>query len=298
MNFTDKSYWFQLAYLLLFIVGSIIVFSSLSLFVGHFSGAATGSRWYLYVVQSIGLFGMFFVPAVFFSYYATKKWFSYSAADKIAPLPLVGYVLILSLFILPVVAGLGHLNEQITLPESMKQVEAWMQKIEEANRTVVQTLIANSNIPILLLNIVVMALFPAIFEEFLFRGTLQPFFTKWFANKHVAIIVTAFIFSAIHFQFYGFIPRFLLGIYLGYLFVWSQSLWLPIIAHFMHNANSLIFDYGAQRRGIDLEAIDPSQIPEFYPVVLFCAFCVGVGAYYLWRKAAKIASPSNTSKTF
>jgi len=132
----------------------------------------------------------------------------------------------------------------------------------------------------------------------LFRGTLQPFFTKWFANKHVAIIVTAFIFSAIHFQFYGFIPRFLIGIYLGYLFVWGKSLWLPIIAHFMHNANSLIFDYGAQRRGIDLEAIDPSQIPEFYPVVLFCAFCVGVGAYYLWRKTAKIASPSNTSKTF
>ena len=211
-----------------------------------------------------------------------------TAQPKIAPLPLVGYVLILSLFILPVVAGLGHLNEQITLPEPMQQIEMWMRNMEEAGKAAIQTLTANSNIPILLLNIVVMALFPAIFEEFLFRGTLQPFFTKWFANKHVAIIVTAFIFSAIHFQFYGFIPRFLIGIYLGYLFVWGKSLWLPIIAHFMHNAVSLIFDYGAQRRGIDLEAIEPSQVPEFYPVVLFCAFCVALGAYYLWRRAGKV----------
>jgi len=133
----------------------------------------------------------------------------------------------------------------------------------------------------LLINIVIMAFLPAIFEEFLFRGTLQPLFTKWFANKHVAIIVTAFIFSAIHFQFYGFIPRFLLGIYLGYLLVWSQSLWLPIIAHFMHNATSLIFDYGAQRRGIDLETVDPSQIQGFYAAVLFCTFCVALGVYYI-----------------
>jgi len=227
-------------------------------------------------------------PALLFSYCATKKWFSYSKADQIAPPPLVGYVLILSLFILPVVAGLGHLNEQISFPESMQNIETWMRNMEEASKIALQTLTANSTIPILLLNIVVAALMPALFEEFLFRGTIQPFLSKWFHNKHIAIIVTAFIFSAIHFQFYGFIPRFLLGIYLGYLFVWSQSLWLPIIAHFMHNAVSLIFDYGAQWRGIDLEAIDPGQVPEFYPMVLFSTFCVGVGVYYLWKRAKKI----------
>jgi membrane protease YdiL (CAAX protease family) len=129
-----------------------------------------------------------------------------------------------------------------------------------------------------------MALLPAIFEEFLFRGTLQPFFTKWFANKHLAIILTAFIFSAIHFQFFGFIPRFLLGIYLGYLLVWGKSLWLPIIAHLMHNAVSIIFDYAAQKRNIDLETIDPSQIVGFYPIVLLCNFFVMLGIYLLWKK--------------
>jgi len=243
------------------------------------------SRLYLYIIQSVTAFGTFFLPALLFSYCASKKWFTYSEADRIAPLQLVGYVLILSLLILPIIVCLGYFNEQISLPESMQKIEILMREMEERNRMILQTLTANSNITILLVNILVMALLPAIFEEFLFRGTLQTLFSKWFANKHIAIIVTAFIFSAIHFQFYGFIPRFLLGIYLGYLFVWGRSLWLPIIAHFMHNAVSLIGDYAAQRRGIDLESVNPNQIPEFYPVVLFCTFCVGVGIYYLWKKA-------------
>jgi membrane protease YdiL (CAAX protease family) len=243
---------------------------------------AIGARGYFYVVQTIGAFGMFLAPALLFSFCATKNWFSYSNADKIAPPKLVGSVLVLSLLILPIIACLSYFNEQISLPESMQNIEIWMRKMEDANKAILQTLTANSTILILLVNLVIMAILPALFEEFLFRGTLQPFFTKWFVNKHVAIIVTAFIFSAIHFQFYGFIPRFLLGIYLGYLFVWGKSLWLPVIAHFMHNAVTLIFDYGAQRRGIDLEAVDPAQIQGFYPVVLVCAACVWGGIYY-WR---------------
>jgi len=196
---------------------------------------------------------------------------------------MVVYVLILSLFLLPVIAWLGHINEQITFPESLQKIEVWMQEMEESAKVFTKTLTANSTFPILLTNILIMALFPAVFEEFLFRGTIQPFFTKWFANKHLAVILTAFIFSAIHFQFYGFIPRFLLGIYLGYLLIWGKSLWLPIIAHFMHNAVSIILDFIAQKRGIDLEAMEPSQITGFYPVVLLCSFVVGVGIYRLWK---------------
>jgi membrane protease YdiL (CAAX protease family) len=235
----------------------------------------------------VGSFGIYLVPALLFSYYASKKWFSYNEADKTMPPRLIGYVFLLSLFILPVVACLGYFNEQITLPQSMHNIEKWMQEIEEASKIVLQSLTAHSTISILLINLVVMALFPAMFEEFLFRGTLQPFFTKWFANKHIAIIVTAFIFSAVHFQFYGFIPRFLLGIYLGYLFVWGKSLWLPVIAHFMHNALSLMLDYGAQQRDIDLEALTPDQIQGFYPVVLLCTVCVGIGIYYLRKQGVR-----------
>jgi len=291
--FANKSYWFQFCYLLLFIIVGITVFGSISMLTGQLGIIEINYRLYLYVIQFINSFGVFFFPALLFSYCASKKWFSYSDADKTVPLPLLSYVLILSLFILPIVICLGYFNEQITFPKSMHNIEIWMQKMEETSRMALLTLTANSTIAILLLNIMVIALFTALFEEFLFRGTLQPFLTKWFTNKHVAIIITAFIFSAIHFQFYGSIPRFLLGIYLGYLLLWGKSLWLPIIAHFMHNAVSLILDYGAQKRGIDLETIEPNQIKEFYPMVLFCTFCGMFCIYHLWKKSKKIESISH-----
>jgi len=283
--FSYKSYLSQFGFLLLFVVCGFTISNSFALLTGKVIGLEFGSRTYFYVVQFISTFGTFFAPALLFSYCASKSWLSYSEANKIASPKLVGYVLILSILILPVIACLGYFNDQISLPESLYKIEVWMRELEEANKSILKLLTTNTTITILFLNIFAMALVPALFEEYLFRGTIQQFFTKWFVNKHIAIILTALIFSAIHFQFFGFIPRFLLGIYLGYLFVWGKSLWLPIIAHFMHNAVSLIFDYGAQRRGIDLEEIDSSQITEFYPAVVFCTFCVGLGIYFLWKKA-------------
>jgi len=280
--------WLQLCYLLLFIAGGLTIFGSLSLLTGKILYTDDlNSRGFLYVTNSISTFGIFFVPALLFSYCATKKWFSYSKANRIAPPQMMGYVLILALFILPIITCFGFLNEQITLPESMQKIEVWMREMEEAGKVFTKTLTANSTFPILLTNIIIMALLPAIFEEFLFRGTIQPFFTKWFTNKHLAIILTAFIFSVIHFQFYGFIPRFLLGIYLGYLLIWGKSLWLPIIAHLMHNAVSIIIDFIAQKQGIDLEAIDINQITVFFPGVLLCTFVVLVGIYRLWKASLK-----------
>jgi membrane protease YdiL (CAAX protease family) len=261
----------------------------LALLVGKlYFGTDVDSRGYFYIIQSVSTFGTFLAPALLFSYCATKKWFSYNKADQVAPPPLVGYVILLSLFILPVIACLGYFNEQISLPESFQKIELWMREMEEKNLVLVQTLTANSNIPILLLNIMLVAFLPAFFEEFLFRGTIQPFLSKWFLNKKIAILVTAFIFSTIHFQFYGFIPRFLLGIYLGYLFVWSKSLWLPVIAHFMHNANSLIFDYAIQKRGIDMETIEPSKISGFYPTAIICTLLVAFGIFLLYKKSRQI----------
>jgi membrane protease YdiL (CAAX protease family) len=282
--FLNRSYWQQFCFLLLFIVGEGTIFSSLALLIVKLFEIETNTRCYLYVVQTISSFGVFFLPALLFSYCVTNKWFLYSESDKVFPLPLVNYVLILSIFILPIIACLGYLNEQIAFPEFMHQIEIWMREMEEANAVLMKTFTENSTFSVLFMNIVIMALFPALFEEFLFRGALQPFFTKWFANKHVAIILTAFIFSAIHFQFYGFIPRFLLGIYLGYLFVWGRSLWLPILAHFLHNALSIIGGYFAQRRNMDLDAIEPSQMQALYPVALFCAVCVGLLIYLMWKK--------------
>jgi len=254
-NKTSAYYWLQLFYLLLFIAGGLTIFGSLSILVGKFCfGFETNSREYIYIVQTINSFGIFFVPALLFSFYTTRGWYTFSLANKSVSWKLICLVVVLSLLLLPVITILGHINEQIALPESMQKIETWMREMEENSKTVIKLLTSNSTILLLLLNIFAMALLPAIFEEFLIRGTIQPFFTKWFANKHIAILVMAFIFSAIHMQFYGFIPRFILGIYLGYLWFWGKSLWLPVIAHFLHNAVSLILDYAEQQNWLDLDS--------------------------------------------
>ena len=87
------------------------------------------------------------------------------------------------------------------------------------------------------------AILPAIGEEFLFRGVLQKLFCRLFKSDHLAIWLTAFIFSFFHFQFFGFVPRLILGLIFGYLFYWSGTLWLPVVAHFINNAVPTIQAY-------------------------------------------------------
>jgi membrane protease YdiL (CAAX protease family) len=86
------------------------------------------------------------------------------------------------------------------------------------------------------INLIMIAVLPALGEEFIFRGVFQKIFCRLFGSGHIAIWITAFIFSFVHLQFFGFLPRFILGLLFGYLFYWSRTLWLPVIAHFVNNA--------------------------------------------------------------
>jgi membrane protease YdiL (CAAX protease family) len=86
----------------------------------------------------------------------------------------------------------------------------------------------------------VIALIPAIGEELLFRGVIQGSIFKN-TNIHVAVLLTSIIFSAFHLQFYGFLPRMVLGILLGYSLAWSGSLWLPVLIHFINNGAAVVF---------------------------------------------------------
>jgi membrane protease YdiL (CAAX protease family) len=96
------------------------------------------------------------------------------------------------------------------------------------------------------------AFLPSIGEELLFRGVIQRIFTNWTRNYHWGIWISALLFSALHMQFYGFIPRMFLGVLFGYLLVWSGSMWLPIIAHFINNAVAVVAMYL-----IDKELLSP-----------------------------------------
>jgi membrane protease YdiL (CAAX protease family) len=115
-----------------------------------------------------------------------------------------------------------------------------MQNMEESNKALTERLLTTDSSLILLYNILVIAVAAGIAEEFFFRGCLQQMFKKIFNNGNLAVCLTAVIFSAIHFQFYGFIPRLILGMILGYMFLWSRNLWVSSIAHIINNMVAIL----------------------------------------------------------
>ena len=286
--FYGKSPFIQIIFLLLFTVGGAFIFSALGQLLSTWiwgDELYTMPVGYLRLVSILSAIGTFLVPALLFSYCSDNRWLSFSKADHLPGGKMAIGVIILSIVIIPIVGFLAYYNELIRLPEIFSNLEAWMKAMEESAAGTLEILTADRTIPGLLISLVVMALLPAIAEEFFFRGTIQPLLQKWIKNSHAAIWITAFIFSAIHLQFYGFIPRFLLGAYLGYLFVWSGSIWLPALAHFMHNAISVTGDFILTRNNIEMEDITPMDIPGYFLVVIICIFIFIPGIYYLHKNA-------------
>ena len=140
---------------------------------------------------------------------------------------------------LPMISMLTEWNKGMELPSFLASMEEMMRQMEESAKEVTDQFLNTSSVGMMFVNLFVIALLPAVGEEMMFRGWLQRVLGKR-VNYHTAIWVSAFIFSAIHFQFYGFIPRMLIGAALGYLYCYTGSLWASIVAHFTNNAVAVI----------------------------------------------------------
>jgi uncharacterized protein len=195
---------------------------------------------YILIIQDISLF---LVPSIIILIMMKPESSTGLSALKMPHLNETGLVIILALCILPVTSFTGQINAGMHLPEWLSGVEKWMvEKEDHANNIINQVMISHA-FGSMILNLFVIAILPAVAEEILFRGVLQKILYNLFKSGHAAIWVTAFIFSTIHFQFFGFIPRFILGLVFGYLFFWSGTLWLPVISHFVNNAVPVLVAY-------------------------------------------------------
>lgn len=147
---------------------------------------------------------------------------------------------------IPGINLLADMNSRIHLPECLASLEQTLRAQEDAAAALTEWFLQADNLATMLLNVGLLALLPAFAEELSFRGTLQQIITNGQrpkANSHLAIWLTAFVFSAIHFQFYGFVPRMLMGAMFGYVFVWTGSLWAPILMHFTNNGVAVVLYY-------------------------------------------------------
>lgn len=171
-------------------------------------------------------------------------------------------LLLLSLLIIvtaqPLVSYLGVWNNTMQLPDYLGGLEEWMTRSEAGAGEIIYRFLDTDQTGMLLLNVLMIAILPALGEEMLFRGVLQPVFSEWFRNKHAAVLVTAFLFSAIHLQFFTFMPRFFLGLALGYLFLWGKNLWYPVAGHFANNFLSLVIFYYYRHTQPDINPLEPN----------------------------------------
>lgn len=287
--FEGKNRLLQAISLLIFVIFGAIVFTALgdlvnyAVFHTHIMSEAANPAAFARIEQSFASLGVFLFPALLFAFCHDKKCLHYNAADRWPNYLLVNVTLVLSVTVLPLVAALSGWNESIHLPSALSKVESWMLKMESQTMQIQHMMTYQHDYLNLTANLITLALLPAVCEEFLFQGTIQRFFHKGNMNPHLAIWVTAFIFSAIHLQFFGFIPRLLLGAYLGYLFYWSRSLWLPILAHFLHNALTLLISFTFEGRGIFLDDVRFTDVKGAIPTLVGSALVTAMSLVFMWK---------------
>lgn len=192
------------------------------------------------MMQLISAIGTFLFPALAVAWLCSPDPEAYLCIKRKTDTKILLLVLASTILMSPTITLTALLNKQMVLPSFMAPVEAWMQTQEALAEQLTNTLLAGDGLLTFLSNLVVMALMAGITEEFLFRGALQRIIGQWTANHHIVIWSAAILFSAFHLQFYGFLPRMLLGAYFGYLLYWSRNIWIPVFAHFANNAFAVI----------------------------------------------------------
>jgi membrane protease YdiL (CAAX protease family) len=194
---------------------------------------------FLRIMLVVQFAGLFLVPVLVFAYLSDPRPAQYLGLRPTAPLFFIAGILVMVVSI-PLVEYLGALNQKIRFPAGM---EGWMKSAEKEAQQQIGLLLKQRSVSNLLLNIIMIAGFAGIGEELFFRGVLQRLFIWGFKNVWVGILLSAFLFSALHMQFYGFFPRFLLGILLGVLYWYSGSIWPAIAAHFFYDALLIVLAY-------------------------------------------------------
>lgn len=193
--------------------------------------------------QFIQSTGLFIIPPLVFAYLVYPTVWGYLRLNNFPAMKVLLLAVVAGIFFLPFSNLLGWFNSFLELPPFMSGIESWMRSAEDTASEITTAFLNVNTVDGLLINIVLIAVIPAIGEELLFRGVLQRVFSEWTKSCHWGIFISAFIFSAIHLQFYGFLPRLFLGLFFGYLLEYSRSLWIPVLTHFINNFAGVLLSF-------------------------------------------------------
>lgn len=254
------------AFICLAIIGMFIS-GIFTLIISSLWGISTTTLRISTIIQNI----VFFIsPAIIIALFITKLPADFLNLRKIPTLKSIALTTSIIFLSIPAMNFIILCNESIVLPDALNSIENMLKTLENSNREQINILLGEPTFSSLILSILIVGILTGLGEELFFRGALQNIFRTRPMNPHYAIWITAIIFSALHFQFYGFIPRILIGVFFGYLVLWSGSIWLPIFAHALNNSLVVLSTWLYSRGSInfDFNKIATDLLPQSYILII------------------------------
>lgn len=290
--YTLNDKWTKFFICVMHYVICMFVFNALGLLVTKFDQSIVGLKW----VQILASSGIFIVGTLINAYTVFKDWKQLLSVRK----PQVWFLLMALFGVLtctPFINHITQLNEMMQLPDWMKPIEDWMRAKEDHNMKLTQDFLIVDTFGGFLLNLLALAVVPAIGEELLFRGLIQKTIQNHTRNIHLAIWCSAILFSTIHLQFYGFFPRMIMGVIFGYFLVWSQSIFVPIFCHFLNNATIVTVYYFMPENVEEMENLGTQDLSlSIISLLLFLGICYHMRKKWKYDRQTQLSDSTPESK--
>ena len=212
-------------------------------------------------LASVIAFGL---PGIVVAFFSKDKLVSELGFVRIKNWNQIGLVILIAITGLFLSGALGDLTEKIPIPVALKN---WATQMEDQYKKALYAMTQMKSVLDLLFAIIAVAVVPAIVEELFFRASLQKILMDWTGKPYVAIIMTAVIFSAFHFSYFGFLSRMSLGIILGIIYYYTKTIWLPMLMHFINNGIGITILYFVRNDPKKMDAVIDGNLPFYWVAV-------------------------------
>lgn len=233
----------------------------------------------LWIIQIGGTTLPILAAPIFYAFVITREPRDYLKPGFRFPWVLLLLVFAIMFISTPLIEFLSNLNQKMVLPHYL----SWMSEKEMEAQKYTEAMLQMKNVWDMIKDVLLIGLLTAIVEEFMFRGVLQTIFVRWTKNTHAAIWITAILFSAFHMQFFGFLPRLMLGVLFGYFVAWSGSVWTSVWAHFINNGTAVVATYLFRNKTIKIN-------PDDQHLFGYGAYIFSLGVilflFFIYRKIA------------